>query len=318
MRRVLITGVAGFIGFHLARRLLTKGVEVIGIDEMNHYYDVNLKYDRLFMLEEDKNFTFCRGTISNYFDMERIFDKYEFDVVVNLAAYAGVRHSLINPEAYIQSNIMGFFRVLEFCKKYSVEHLVYASSASVYGGNDIPFTTADKTCDPISLYGATKLSNEALANAYYRMFGLKCTGLRFFTAYGEWGRPDLAMFKFTKAILEDKEIEVYNHGNMSRNFTYIDDLVYLVNRILLKIPDGHKIYNIANPETVSLHNMIMIIEEALGKEAKKKYIGLQVGDIVRAKADISGVVKDFDFTPRISIREGTKRFVKWYREYYNK
>lgn len=316
MRRVLITGVAGFIGFHLARRLLTQGVEVTGIDEMNHYYDVNLKYDRLHMLGEDSKFKFHRETISNYYRMEEVF-KSEFDVVVNLAAYAGVRHSLINPEAYIQSNIVGFFRILEACKKYKVKHLVYASSASVYGANeDFPFSTSHKTDDPISLYGATKKSNELLANSYYRMFDLKCTGLRFFTAYGEWGRPDLAMYKFTRAILRDQEIEVYNYGNMSRNFTYIDDLVTVVVRILRKTPEGHVVYNVANPETVSLHNMIMIIEEELGKKAKKKYLPLQTGDIVRASADISQLVRDFDYRPSTSIREGTKKFIRWYREYH--
>ena len=313
--RVLITGVAGFIGFHLARRLLTQGVYVVGIDNLNEYYSVQLKYDRLRILQVDHKFTFFRRDIAKKSHMHDIF-KDKFDVVVNLAAYAGVRHSLKSPEDYIQSNIVGFANILEYCKKREVDHLVYASSASVYGGNDIPFSTTQRTDNPLTLYGATKKSNEVMANAYSNLYGLPCTGLRFFTAYGEWGRPDLALYIFAKAILEDKPIEVFNNGHMMRSFTYIDDLVEVVVRVIEGSSEGHKIYNVANPTAVPLEHLISLVEGALGKKAKKKYLGMQLGDIKLASADIDDLVADFKFQPSTPIQEGVGRFVEWFKEYY--
>ena len=338
--KVLITGVAGFIGFHLAEKLLKKGHEVVGIDNVNDYYDVKLKYSRLNKLgiltdqasvfnkhcasEVHPNLLFVRMNIENREELPKLFKKYDFDIVCNLAAQAGVRYSIENPETYIDSNVVGFLNILECSRHNNIKHLIYASSSSVYGLNKkIPFSTDDNVDHPISLYAATKKSNELMAHTYSHLFKIPTTGLRFFTVYGPWGRPDMAMFLFTDAIIKDKPIKVFNHGNMERDFTYIDDIVEGITRIAEKQTDErikknelYKLYNIGNNNCVKLLDFIKEIEANLGKEAKKDMLPMQPGDVERTWADVDKLIKDYDYQPNTSIKDGVKSFIDWFKEYY--
>ena len=331
---VLVTGTAGFIGYHLSKRLLENGCSVTGIDNLDPYYDVSLKKARLEMLTSFENFSFFKIDISDKEVMEKIFKNSQFDVVVNLAAQAGVRYSLTNPKAYIDANISGFLNVLECCRHSDVGHLVFASSSSVYGANtNMPFSVHHNVDHPVSLYAASKKANELMSHTYAHLFGLPSTGLRFFTVYGPWGRPDMALFLFTKAILEEKPIRVFNHGKMQRDFTYIDDIIEGVVRVMGSPPEsdptwnGHdpdpgtssakyKIYNIGNNNPVELMEFIATIEKALGTKAKKEFLDLQPGDVVATYADIDDLKKDFGFTPGTSIETGIKHFVEWFKDYY--
>ena len=319
----LITGGAGFIGFHLSKSLLEKGARVIGFDNMNDYYDVSLKEDRLAKLYYYDKYTFVKGDLADNADVFRVFQEYRPDIVVNLGAQAGVRYSIDNPSAYMESNMMGFFHILEGCRYFPVEHLVYASSSSVYGGNEkVPFSTEDKVDEPVSLYAATKKSNELLAHAYSKLFAIPATGLRFFTVYGPFGRPDMAYFKFTKKILAGEPIQVYNRGDMMRDFTYIDDIVRGVENILCNPPEKnekgafYKLYNIGNNKPVKLMDYIETLERCLGMEAKKEYLPMQPGDVYQTYADVTELMRDYDFKPDTSIEEGLQKFVDWYRNYY--
>jgi len=333
-KNVLVTGAAGFIGFHLSRRLLANGVNVIGLDCLNDYYDVNLKRDRLKQLEAEDGFTFTQINLADRVSLEDLFRSQPFDVVVNLAAQAGVRYSLENPHAYVDSNIVGFVNILECCRHFSSGHLVFASSSSVYGANTkMPFSVHDNVDHPVSLYAASKKANELMAHTYSHLYGLPCTGLRFFTVYGPWGRPDMALFLFTKSILEDRAIQVFNHGKMQRDFTYIDDIVEGVVRVMAQparpnsdwrgdLPDPgtsyapYRIYNIGNNSPVQLMDFIGAIEKALGQEARKEMLPLQQGDVPATYADIDDLVRDAGFQPSTPIEEGIGRFIAWYREYY--
>jgi UDP-glucuronate 4-epimerase len=334
-RTVLVTGAAGFIGFHLSRRLLKEGCLVTGIDSLNSYYDVRLKEARLEKLTPFENFSFVKMDLSDREDMENVFQNNRFDMVVNLAAQAGVRHSIENPHVYVQSNLVGFINVLEGCRHNNVEHLVFASSSSVYGANTkMPFSVHHNVDHPVSLYAATKKANELMAHTYSHLYGLHCTGLRFFTVYGPWGRPDMALFLFTKSLLEKKPIQVFNHGRMQRDFTYIDDIVEGVVRIMRKPPkpdptwsgdkpdpgisySPYKIYNIGNNNPVTLMNFIETIEKVLGIKAQKEFLDLQPGDVPMTYADIDDLIKDVDFKPKTSIESGIERFVAWYKDYYD-
>ena len=333
-KNVLVTGAAGFIGYHLSKRLLEKGCRVTGIDNLNPYYDVSLKKARLERLTPFEKFSFLKIDISDKEGMEKIFNRTHFDAVVNLAAQAGVRYSLTNPKSYIDTNISGFLNVLECCRHSDVGHLVFASSSSVYGANTkMPFSVHHNVDHPVSLYAASKKANELMSHTYAHLFGLPSTGLRFFTVYGPWGRPDMALFLFTKAILEEKPIRVFNHGKMQRDFTYIDDIIEGVVRVMGSPPEpdptwnGHdpdpgtssakyKIYNIGNNNPVELMEFIATIEKALGTKAKKEFLDLQPGDVVATYADIDDLKKDFGFSPRTSIETGIKRFITWFKEYY--
>ena len=319
----LITGGAGFIGFHLSKSLLEKGARVIGFDNMNDYYDVSLKEDRLAKLYYYDKYTFVKGDLADNADVFRVFQEYRPDIVVNLGAQAGVRYSIDNPSAYMESNMMGFFHILEGCRYFPVEHLVYASSSSVYGGNEkVPFSTEDKVDEPVSLYAATKKSNELMAHAYSKLFAIPATGLRFFTVYGPFGRPDMAYFKFTKKILAGEPIQVYNRGDMMRDFTYIDDIVRGVENILCNPPEKnekgafYKLYNIGNNKPVKLMDYIETLERCLGMEAKKEYLPMQPGDVYQTYADVTELMRDYDFKPDTSIEEGLQKFVDWYQNYY--
>ncbi len=330
----LITGTAGFIGFHLAKRLLSRGVDVVGFDNVNDYYSVQLKRDRLAQLRDFENFTFVEADLADADAVNRVFAQYEFDRVVNLAAQAGVRYSLTNPHAYIQSNIVGFMNILEACRHAKTPHLTYASSSSVYGGcTKMPFATSDKVDHPLSLYAATKKSNELMAHTYSHLYGLPTTGLRFFTVYGPWGRPDMALFLFTKAILEGRPIDVFNEGRMRRDFTFIDDIVEGVDRTSQQIaapdPDWnsddpnpstsrapYRVYNIGNNQPVELSHFIEVIEQALGVKAEKNLLPMQPGDVPATYADIDALEAAVGFRPATSIEEGVARFIQWYREYY--
>ena len=319
----LITGGAGFIGFHLSKSLLEKGARVIGFDNMNDYYDVSLKEDRLAKLYYYDKYTFVKGDLADNADVFRVFQEYRPDIVVNLGAQAGVRYSIDNPSAYMESNMMGFFHILEGCRYFPVEHLVYASSSSVYGGNEkVPFSTEDKVDEPVSLYAATKKSNELMAHAYSKLFAIPATGLRFFTVYGPFGRQDMAYFKFTKKILAGEPIQVYNRGDMMRDFTYIDDIVRGVENILCNPPEKnekgafYKLYNIGNNKPVKLMDYIETLERCLGMEAKKEYLPMQPGDVYQTYADVTELMRDYDFKPDTSIEEGLQKFVDWYRNYY--
>jgi UDP-glucuronate 4-epimerase len=334
MRKILVTGAAGFIGFHLSRRLLERGNEVVGVDNMNPYYDVTLKEARLLLLEKNGAFRFIRADIADRKAMAALFEEERFDIVVNLAAQAGVRYSLENPYAYVESNIAGFMNVLEGCRHQHVRHLVFASSSSVYGANTrMPFSVHDNVDHPLSLYAATKKANELMAHTYASLYGLPCTGLRFFTVYGPWGRPDMALFLFTRAILEGRPIDVFNEGQMERDFTYIDDIVEGVARIMERIPvpdaawNGaspdpaisfapYRLYNIGNNQPVALMDFIAILEGHLGREAKKNFLPMQAGDVPATFADVDDLMADADFKPATPIEEGIRRFVAWYREYY--
>ena len=320
----LITGGVGFIGFHLSKRLLEQGAKVIGFDNMNDYYDVKLKEDRLAILDTYDNYSFMKGDLSDAADVFRIFQECRPQIVVNLGAQAGVRYSIDNPTAYMESNMMGFFQILEGCRFFPVEHLVYASSSSVYGGNDkVPFSTEDKVDEPVSLYAATKKSNELMAHAYSKLYRIPVTGLRFFTVYGPFGRPDMAYYKFTQKILAGEPIQVYNQGDMYRDFTYIDDIVRGIENILCNPPAEnqkgalYKLYNIGNNKPVKLMEFIETLEKCLGREAKKEYLPMQPGDVYQTYADVSDLMRDYDFKPSTSIQEGLEKFVEWYRSYYN-
>jgi UDP-glucuronate 4-epimerase len=324
-RTYLVTGGAGFIGFHLSKSLLEKGASVIGFDNMNDYYDVKLKEDRLSVLETYEKYTFVKGDLADNADVFRVFQEYRPQIVINLGAQAGVRYSIDNPRAYMESNMMGFFHILEGCRYFPVEHLVYASSSSVYGGNEkVPFSTDDKVDEPVSLYAATKKSNELMAHAYSKLYHIPVTGLRFFTVYGPYGRPDMAYFKFTNKILAGEPIQIYNNGDMYRDFTYIDDIVEGVENILCNPPavNGkgarYKIYNIGNNKPVKLMDYIETLERCLGKTAVKEYLPMQPGDVYQTYADVSELMQDYDFKPDTSIEEGLSKFVDWYRMYYEK
>ena len=334
-KNVLVTGAAGFIGYHLSRRLLNEGCEVAGIDNLNDYYDVHLKEDRLAKLTPNKNFSFYQEDLSDLKALDRVFKEKQIDVVVNLAAQAGVRYSLENPHAYVDSNVVGFVNILECCRHNNVGHLVFASSSSVYGANThMPFSVHHNVDHPVSLYAATKKSNELMAHTYSHLYGLACTGLRFFTVYGPWGRPDMALFLFTKAILEDKPIKVFNHGKMQRDFTYIDDIVEGVVRTMKHRPESnpawsgdapdpgtsyvpYKIYNIGNNSPIELIHFIEVIENALGCEAQKEYMDMQPGDVPATYADIDDLIADVGFKPQTPIEEGIEKFITWYKSYYN-
>jgi len=314
--RYFITGVAGFIGFHVARALLARSDVVVGLDNINDYYDPALKKDRLEQLEAFNNFTFIRGDLIDYSLLEYLFRKNYFDKVCHLAAQAGVRYSLKNPFVYQKSNLEGFLNILELCRNFNIKNLVYASSSSVYGTNKkIPFSEKDMTESPISIYAATKKANELMVYTYHHLYGLKCTGLRFFTVYGPWGRPDMAYFKFTRAIVEEKEIEVYNYGKMKRDFTYIDDILSGVIAALDKDYD-FEIFNLGNSSPVELNYFIECIEKELGKKSRKIFLPMQVGNVEVTYADINHSRKKLGFAPRTSIEEGIEKFIKWYREYY--
>jgi len=332
--KILVTGAAGFIGFHLAQRLLMQGEEVVGLDNLNDYYDVRLKESRLRKLEPLPKFRFVRMSLADRPVMESLFAEEHFDMVVNLAAQAGVRYSLQNPHAYIDSNIVGFMNVLEGCRHNCVKHLVYASSSSVYGANiTVPFSEQHSVDHPVSLYAATKKSNELMAHTYAHLYGLPATGLRFFTVYGPWGRPDMAYFSFTKAILEGRTIDVYNHGRMQRDFTYIDDIVEGIVRVLGCIPHpdpdwdaAHpdpssssapfRVYNIGNNRPVELGRFIEVIEECLGKKAVRNMLPLQPGEVVVTCADVDDLMRAVGFKPSTPIEQGIGNFVEWYRNYY--
>jgi UDP-glucuronate 4-epimerase len=332
--KVLVTGSAGFIGSHLAIKLLDRGDEVFGIDNLNDYYDVKLKKARLERVKKYSAFTDLRADIEDHDSIKNIFEKYKPQRVVNLAAQAGVRYSLTNPYAYINSNIMGFTNILENCRRHNIEHLVYASSSSVYGGNEkLPFSEHHSVDHPVSLYAATKKANELMAHSYSQLFGLPTTGLRFFTVYGPWGRPDMALFLFANAMLKGESIEVFNNGNMIRDFTYIDDIIEGVIRVLDKIatsndkydeinPDPassnapYRLFNIGNSQPTALMKYISALENSLNIEAKKIILPMQLGDVQATSADVSELKNWVNFKPNTDIDVGVKRFVEWYKEYY--
>jgi len=333
--KILITGAAGFIGFHLSKKLLDDSYQIIGIDNLNDYYDPSLKQSRLEILGKYNNFNFHKVDLKDKAAVDNIFETYQPTHVINLAAQAGVRYSIENPYAYVDSNLIGFMNILEACRNYPVEHLLYASSSSVYGGNKVaPFSTNHNVDHPVSLYAATKKSNELMAHTYSHLYGIPTTGLRFFTVYGPYGRPDMAYFSFTKDILADKPIKVFNHGKMERDFTYIDDIVEGIVKLIDKVPTAnkewdeskddlstsfapYKIYNIGNNNPVQLMRFINALESAIGKKAEKIYIDMQPGDVLRTYADVSDLERDINFKPSTSIESGLEKFVDWYKEYYN-
>lgn len=334
MAKILVTGAAGFIGFHLSQVLLGRGDQVVGLDNLNTYYDVSLKEARLRRLQEQPAFRFVRLDLADRSAMAELFASEKFDRVVNLAAQAGVRYSLQNPHAYVDSNLVGFLNVLEGCRHNGVEHLVYASSSSVYGASTrMPFSVHDNVDHPVSLYAASKKANELMAHTYAHLYGLPVTGLRFFTVYGPWGRPDMALFLFTRAILEGRPIDVFNHGHMRRDFTFIDDIVEGVVRTLDHTaapnpqwngnhPDPgtsaapYRLYNIGNNNPVELLHLIEVLENALGRKADKNYLPMQPGDVPATYADVDDLSRDVGFRPATSIEEGVARFVAWYRDYF--
>jgi UDP-glucuronate 4-epimerase len=334
MRRILVTGAAGFIGFHLSRRLMAQGDAVVGFDNLNAYYDVKLKEARLALLKADERFQFIRADLADRAAVEAAFAEHRPEIVVNLAAQAGVRYSLENPHAYVESNLVGFLNILEGCRHHRVSHMVYASSSSVYGANTrMPFSVRDNVDHPVSLYAATKKANELMAHTYAALYGLPCTGLRFFTVYGPWGRPDMALFLFTRAILADQPIDVFNEGRMRRDFTYIDDIVEGVVRVVARpaaanprwsgeTPDPassfapYRIYNIGNHSPVGLMDFIAALETHLGKTARKNFLPMQAGDVPATYADVDDLMADVGFKPATPISEGIGRFVAWYRDYY--
>jgi len=336
MKTYLVTGTAGFIGFHLAKYLLERGIGVVGFDNVNDYYSVELKRDRLAQLHGHERFEFVEADLVDQESVDRVFSQHTFDRVVHLAAQAGVRYSLTHPRAYINSNLVGFANILEGCRHANVPHLTYASSSSVYGGStQMPFSVHQSTDHPLSLYAATKKSNELMAHTYSHLYGLPTTGLRFFTVYGPWGRPDMALFLFTKAILAGKPIDVFNHGKMRRDFTYIDDIVEGVYRTSEQIarpsaewasdaPDPgtskapYRLYNIGNNQPVDLIRLIEVLESALGIEAQKNLLPMQPGDVPETYADISVLEEAVGFRPSTSIEDGVDRFIRWHREYFCK
>ncbi|HOB27462.1 MAG TPA: NAD-dependent epimerase [Bacteroidales bacterium] len=346
--KILVTGSAGFIGFHLTKKLLERSDIVVGIDNINNYYDVNLKYARLAETGIDKdavswnkriisnkypNYNFIRMNLEDKESIQNLILNEQFDNICHLAAQAGVRYSLENPYAYIDSNIVGFLNILEAARDSNIKHLVYASSSSVYGGNTkMPLSTADSVDHPISLYAATKKSNELMAHVYSHLFNIPTTGLRFFTVYGPWGRPDMALFLFTKSIFENKPIQVFNYGNMTRDFTFIDDIIEGVVKVIDKPakptmdanPDPsssniapYKVYNIGNSSPVKLLDYIEAIENELGKKAIKEFLPMQPGDVTYTEADVSDLVRDFGYKPTTKVQDGIKEFIKWYKNFYN-
>jgi UDP-glucuronate 4-epimerase len=334
MADVLLTGAAGFIGFHVAQRLLADGHHVLGLDNLNEYYDPTLKQARLDQLTPHAAFTFERLDVSDRAGMAELFRRHRPARVVHLAAQAGVRYSLRNPYAYVDANLVGFLNVLEGCRHHAVEHLVFASSSSVYGANTrLPFSVHDNVDHPLSLYAATKKANELMAHTYAHLYGLPCTGLRFFTVYGPWGRPDMALFLFAQAILEDRPIDVFNEGRMQRDFTYVDDIVEGLVRVLAKPPApdptwsgehpdpgtsraAYRVYNIGNDRPVELLRFIEVLEQCLGKRARKNLLPMQPGDVPATRADVTDLVRDVGYRPHTTVEEGVARFVSWYREYY--
>ena len=355
--KILVTGTAGFIGYHLSKKLVDQGHEVIGLDVINDYYDINLKFARLATLGFNKSHiqynnlisssmaindsmtsndvsSFIQLNLTDKGNLDKLFESHNFDYVINLAAQAGVRYSLTNPQAYVDSNILGFMNILEACRHHDVKHLVYASSSSVYGLNEtMPFSVHHNVDHPVSLYAASKKSNELMAHTYSHLYGIPTTGLRFFTVYGPWGRPDMALFIFTKAILENKPIDVYNYGNMQRDFTYIDDIVEGIVRVTVNRPKGnknwtgkapdpgsspapYKIYNIGNNAPVKLLDFINAIEKALGRKAKKNMLPIQLGDVPATYADVTDLIEDVNYKPATPIQQGINNFVKWFQEFY--
>jgi UDP-glucuronate 4-epimerase len=350
-KKILVTGSAGFIGYHLTKKLLDRAFEVVGLDSINDYYDVKLKYDRLadcgISREEAEQwhkpvqssshdgYRFIRMNLEDREEILSLFEKEKFDKVVNLAAQAGVRYSLENPYSYVDSNVVGFINILEGCRHNDVKHLVYASSSSVYGNNTkMPLSTSDSVDHPISLYAATKKANELMAHTYSHLYGIPTTGLRFFTVYGPWGRPDMALFLFTDAIINDQPIKVFNHGNMVRDFTYVDDITEGVFKVMEDIPkpvkqaEGeqdvsysntapYKVYNIGNSSPVKLMDFITAIEKSLGKEAQKNFMDIQPGDVPRTEADVTDLEKNLGYKPDTKVQDGIDAFIKWYRVYYS-
>ena len=339
--KIIITGAAGFIGYHLTKRLLDEKIAVIGIDNINSYYDIRLKKARLDQLNKTSfkkkvTFKFYQEDINNQSKINDIFEKNIPDIVINLAAQAGVRYSIENPSAYIQTNLVGFSNILESCRNYGTKYFIYASSSSVYGGNTkMPFSEEQGVDHPISLYAATKRSNELIAHSYSHLYSIPSIGLRFFTVYGPWGRPDMALFLFTKSIIDDQPIKIFNHGKMTRDFTYIDDIVESIMRIIKKPPSPnkffdtsnpsassswapHRIFNIGNSNPESLNDYINAIENALGKKAKKSYLPMQPGDVASTFSDCSNLESYIDYKPKTSIEKGVNAFIKWYKEFYEK
>lgn len=333
--KILVTGSAGFIGFHVARRLLERGDEVVGLDNINDYYDVNLKYARLAEAGIEREsvehgklvqstryplYQFIKLNLEDREELPKLFEREKFDRVVNLAAQAGVRYSIENPFAYVDSNLVGFVNVLECCRRNHVQHLVYASSSSIYGANEkVPFSEDDRVDDPVSLYAATKKANELMASCYSKLYGIPATGLRFFTVYGPWGRPDMAPMLFAKAIMNGEPIKVFNHGDMMRDFTYIDDIVEGVIRVSNKVPGmnkdrRHDVYNIGCSSPVRLMDFIKCLEEAIGKEAEKIFLPMQPGDVYRTYADTSRLVREVEYKPRVALEEGVGKFVAWWNK----
>lgn len=328
-KKILVTGAAGFIGSFLSKRLLDAGHTVVGFDNMNDYYDVSLKEARLDILDKYDKFTFVKGDLADKAVVDSLFEKNGFDIAVNLAAQAGVRYSITNPQAYINSNIIGFFNILEACRHYPVEHLVYASSSSVYGTNKkIPYSTDDKVDNPVSLYAATKKSNELMAHAYSKLYKIPSTGLRFFTVYGPMGRPDMAYFGFTNKLVKGEKIQIFNYGDMKRDFTYIDDIVTGIVNVMKKAPeeteDGapYKVYNIGNNKPENLLYFVETLEKCLMKEgiitkpAEKELLPMQPGDVYQTYADVDELIKDFGFKPSTTLEQGLGEFAKWYRTFY--
>ncbi|MCH5279908.1 MAG: NAD-dependent epimerase [Lachnospiraceae bacterium] len=320
---IFITGAAGFIGFHLSKRLLEQGYRVIGFDNLNDYYDVKLKEDRLGILKEHESFSFIKGDLADKNVLNKVFDEFTPKIVVNLAAQAGVRYSIDNPDVYIQSNIIGFYNILECCRFHPVSHLLYASSSSVYGMNKkVPFSVEDQVDNPISLYAATKKSDELMAHCYSKLYDIPSTGLRFFTVYGPFGRPDMAYFSFAQKIMVGEPIKVFNNGDMYRDFTYIDDIVDGILNIIPNPPKAnengvrYKVYNIGNNKPEKLMYFIETLEKKLGKEAQKEFYPMQPGDVYQTYADVTELMRDFGFKPNTPLDAGVEKFVAWFREYY--
>lgn len=323
-KKILITGAAGFIGFHLAKRLLDLGTTVLGLDNLNDYYDVSLKESRLRILKDYPCFTFVKGDLADADTVNKQFKMFQPDIVVNLAAQAGVRYSIDHPRSYIDSNIIGFFNILEACRHHPVEHLLFASSSSVYGNQQkTPFSTSDNVDHPISLYAATKKSDELMAYTYSHLYDIPATGLRFFTVYGPYGRPDMAYFKFANKIRKGEPIQIYNHGDMYRDFTYVDDIVTGIEHMICNPPkanelgDLYKVYNIGNHKPEQLMHFIEVLEQALGQKVEKEYLPMQLGDVYQTYADVTDLQKDFDFKPETTIEEGLGKFAVWYKKYYD-